>query len=395
MVAIERKRVLNYIMGKFSHEKAYENARRAIAPLKPRQSDISETGKLMTFKGIPHSEYYLIFILLVDLLGFKYWGPGEKVAYIIPVEFKGRYYVIIYAKFGMRIEYREGGDGSAVYAALKRGMKAAKPYYIWRAAQASETSDLNLISKCPQLWEKYVFLKEQSETLMQKFEAEKDNPVVEEGFNEDGSFSWSTIRYPAYEFYKQAVWLHEAAVDALFAWCEQALVHIAVLLGKLTNGKQIADLLNRDFGEKCKLVLNLSEAGDKSAYDDIIELRAQLRNYVAHGSFGKDGSTFQFHSQVGAVPLKILDNQTSSEFSFGSEPSRDWKNDYSRIDRFLGQLWSGARSPAKQYLEAGLPCVLTYTTNGTYQRAMESDDVMREFVDYLSMEIDNAANMDF
>ncbi|MEG4434411.1 hypothetical protein QUA95_30590 [Microcoleus sp. F10_A2] len=382
-------------MGKFSHEKACENARRAISPIEPCQSEISETGKSMTFKGIRHSEYYLIFMLLVDLLGFKYWGPGEKVAYIIPVAFKGRRYTIIYAKFGMKIEYRDGGDGAAVYAALKRGMKAAKPYYLWRAAQASETSDLNLISKCPQLWEKYVFLKEQSEALMLKFEAEKDNPVIEEGYDEDGSFSWSTVRYPAYDFYKQAAWLHEAAVDAFFAWCEQALVHIAVLLCKLTNGKQIADLLNRDFGEKCKLVLDLSETEDKSAYDDIIELRAQLRNYVAHGSFGKDGSTFQFHSRVGAVPLKILESRTSSEFSFGVESPREWKNDYSRIDRFLSQLWSGVRSPAKHYLDAGLPCVLTYTTNGTYQRAMESDDEMREFVDYLSMEIDNAANMDF
>ncbi len=382
-------------MGQFSHEKTRGNAHRAIAPVeKPRSANFG-SGDLKVFRGIPHNEYYLIFLLLVDLLGFKYKGPFEKVAYIIPIEFKGRLYSIVYAKLGMKIEYSEGGDGAAVYAALKKGMRAAKPYYLWRAEQASISSDLNLISKCPQLWDKYAFLKEQSETLMKKFEAEKDNAVVEKGYNEDGSFSWSSTSYPAYEFRRQSLWLHETAVDAFFAWCEQALVHIAVLMGKLTNGQEIVELLRLEFGEKCKLVFDLSEAADKKSYDDILELRVQLRNYVAHGSFGKDGSTFDFHSGVGAVPLRVLDGGSRSGFAFGTDGSRDWESDYARIDSFLSQLWSGGRLPAKQYIETGFPCVLTYATDGTYQRAMQSEDEMRAFIEYLSRKIDDAANMDF
>lgn len=384
---------LSWCMGKFSLEKTRENAIRAITPLKKPQSNNQGSGSGAVFKGIPHHEYYLIFLLLVDLLDFKYLGPGEKVAYIIPVEFEGRHYSIVYAKFGMKIEYPEGGNAEAVYAAIKKGMKAARPYYLWRAEAASTSSDLNLISKCPQLWDKYIFLKEQSEALMETFEAEKDNAVVKKGESSFGS--WTSVSYPAYEFKSQSIWLHEAAVDAFFGWCEQALVHIAVLMGKLATGKEIADLLRQEFGEKCKLVLNLSDPEDKSAYDDILDLRAQLRNYVAHGSFGKDGSTFQFHSRVGAVPLKILDQDARLEFSFGTYSARDWAGDYARIDRFLNQLWSGSREPAKQYLETGIPCVLTYATNGTYHRAMQSEDEMREFLEHLSRQIDDAANMDF
>jgi len=382
-------------MGQFSLEKMRNNVLRAIAPIEKPNSDDFGSGNPRVFKGIPHSEYYLIFLLLVDLLGFKYLGPGEKVAYTIPINFEGRRHSIVYAKFGMKIVFSEGGDGEAVYAALKNGMRAAKRYYLWRAEEASVTSDLNLISKCPQLWDKYVFLREQSETLAGKFEAEKDNAVVEKGYNEDGSFSWASISYPAYELRNQSVWLHEAAVDAFFAWCEQALVHVAVLMGKLTNGKEIAELLKREFGEKCKQVLNLSNAKDKASYDDILSLRVELRNYIAHGSFGKDGSTFQFHSRVGAVPLRILDSENSSGFSFGTEGTRDWENDYSRIESFLNQLWSEGRRPAKQYLETGFPCVLTYATDGTYQHAMQDEEEMKRFIEFLSRQIDDAANMDF
>lgn len=382
-------------MENFSLDQVRDIVAKAISPIEPPPEAQGGAVGCQSFKGIPHHEYYLIFLLLVDLMGFKYSGPFEKVAYIIPVGYNGTRYTVVYAKFGMRIECPQDGSPKDVYDALKRGMKAAKKYYLWRAAEASTTSNLNLVSKCPTLWDKYVFLKDQSQKLLERFEADKDKSVVENGYNEDGSFKWSSVSYPAYEFRTQSVWLHEAAVDAFFAWSEQALVHMAVLMGKLKTGKEIADLLKKEFGEKCKLILDLSKPEEKSSYDDILMLRGELRNYVAHGSFGKDGSTFQFHSRVGAVPLKILDGEDQSDFSFGFSPRRDWESDYSRIDNFLEMLWSGNRSPAKQYLETGFPCVLTYASDGTYQKAMRSDEEMSSFIDFIGYQMDTAANMDF
>lgn len=382
-------------MGSFPLDRVRDCAARAISPIELPPETQGGVGSVQVFRDIPHHEYYLIFLLLVDLLGFKYLGPFEKVAYIIPVGYKGARYTIVYAKFGMRIEYKEGGSPKDVYDAIKRGMRAAKKYYLWRATEASTTSNLNLISKCPPLWDKYMFLKEQSQNFLERFEADKDKSVVKNGYNEDGSFKWSSVSYPAYEFRTQSVWLHEAAVDAFFAWCEQALVHMAVLMGRLKTGKEIVELLNKEFGEKCKLVLDLSKFEEKASYDDILRLRTELRNYVAHGSFGKDGSTFQFHSRVGAVPLKILDGKNKSDFSFDFTPRRDWESDYSRIDNFLKMLWSGDRSPAKQHLETDFPCVLTYASDGTYERAMQSEEAMSSFIDFIGYHMDNAANMDF
>jgi len=382
-------------MGNFSVEQARQNALRAISPISRPISKSFSGKKLGAFKCIPHHEYYLIFLMLVDLLDFHYWGPGEKVAYIIPVEYDGKPHSIVYGKFGMSIEFGEGGDGAAVYKALRKGMRATKPYYLWRAEQASNTSNLNLLSKCPKLWEKYEYLKSQSIDLMGKFEDNKEIFVTENGYDDEGKFRWSTTTWPAYEYKRQSIWLHEAAVDAFFAWCEQSLVHIAVLMGRLTNGREIAQLLHQEFGEKCRLVFDLNYPPDKAVYDNILKLRIELRNYIAHGSFGKDGSTFQFHSKVGAVPLNIVDSGTSSSFSFSESVSRDWEHDYERIDRFVEQLWSGVRLPAKQYVESGLPCVLTYATDGIYQRAMQSEEEMSQLIEYLSMRMDNAANMDF
>jgi len=382
-------------LGQFCLETTKSNVLRAMSGISPPSEAARITGLHTVYKGIPHGDYYLIFLMMVDLLGYRYFGPFEKIAYGIPLEFEGLNYSVNYQKFGMRIECSEGGDGEKVYKAIRKGIKAAKPYYLWRAEQASTSSDLNLESKCPKLWAKYQYLREQSKMLLDKFETDKDKKKVVKGSSEDGTGQWTSISYPAYEYLEQGRWMHEAAVDAFFAWCEQALVHTAILMGRLTNGKEIVDLLKGEFGPKCKLVLDLSLPDEKSAYDDISLLRNELRNFVAHGSFGKDGSAFTFHTATGAVPLKVLDNKSLSEFSFGGADARDWEADYQRIDAFVEQLWENGRAPAKQYLEAGFPCILTFAANGTYSKAMASEADMEGFLEYLGRMMDDSANMDF
>lgn len=382
-------------MGKFCLETTRSNVLRATSKISKPSESTRITGSYTVFRGIPHGEYYLIFLMMVDLLEYKYFGPYEKLAYGIPIQFENMIYSVNYEKFGMRIECSEGGDGARVYEEIRKGIKAAKPYFLWRAEQASTSSNLNLESKCPKLWAKYQYFREQSKELIDKFETDKDKQKVEKGYNDDGSLRWTSIGYPAYEFLEQGRWMHEAAVDAFFAWCEQALVHTAILMGRLTNGKDVVDLLKGEFGPKCKLVLDLSLPDEKSAYDDISLLRNELRNFVAHGSFGKDGSAFTFHSAAGAIPLKVLDKKSRSEFSFGGSDVRDWEADYQRIDSFLEQLWGNGRAPAKLYLEAGFPCILTYSADGVYSRAMKNESEMEGFLEYLGRMMDDSANMDF
>jgi hypothetical protein len=66
------------------------------------------------------------------------------------------------------------------------------------------------------------------------------------------------------------------------------------------------------------------------------------------------------------------------------------------IERFITHLWSGARAPARIYIqESGLPLILTYASNGTYRKAMQSLPDMESFTDALAHEFDLSANMDF
>lgn len=381
-------------MAETSLEKLRSAAERAISPIQKPTKKSSFTGGVSIYRSIPHDHYYLIFLLLVDLLGFDYVGPEEKLAYIISVEHDGKRYDVIYAKFGMKIEYQKGGNPKKVFELLKKGISSAKRYYEWRAEQAAETSDLNLVAQSIKLWEKYSFLRERSIELFEEAETRKDESHREEFESEDGLTGWS-VSFPAYRIRAEAEWHCEAAVDAFFAWSEHSLVHIAILLRKVTTGTQVTELIRGEWAKKCKACFDLDDPEDKRVYDDISKLKNDLRNFVAHGSFGKDGAMFTFHTAVGAIPLRALDPASRRRFAFGNSSPASGETDYERIDRFVEQLWSGYRKPAKKYIESGLPTILTYSVNGFYENAMQSEGSMEEFVEHLGYQVDNAANMDF
>ena len=62
----------------------------------------------------------------------------------------------------------------------------------------------------------------------------------------------------------------------------------------------------------------------------------------------------------------------------------------------MDHLWTGARAPARIYIEGyGLPIILTRVADGTYARAMESEEEMSEFTRYLAGDMDRHADMDF
>ena len=139
--------------------------------------------------------------------------------------------------------------------------------------------------------------------------------------------------------------------------------------------------------------MGLAGAGSSQQYDKLIALRRELRNYIAHGAFGKQGEAFTFHSGAGAVPVMLPHRRGTRKFRFGHGVSLDSKVTLQTIEEFIAFLWSGERSPARIYMDSHLPLILTMA--GHYRSAMQSEDSMQTFVDGLTSEFDRAANMDW
>jgi hypothetical protein len=380
-------------------ENTRQSALRAIAPIKPAAPEAPIENLVWTAKrtkaGDDLPAYYLIYFLLVELLRFPNLGRAEKIAWSVPIEFEGKHYLVDYRKFGVGV-FCEHPDAQEVEAKkiailISKGVKAADLFFKSLADDAVRQSQVNVKNTSLLLFGRYEFFRD-------KFREEIANTDA----NQAAAMNLRELKPTVTEFMnaairlrRQAEWLGTAAIDAFFAWTEHLFIHLAIIQRKVTTGDEVKELIGADWKVKFQRALDIADAETKRFYDSLFSLRRQTRNYMAHGSFGKQGEAFKFHSTAGAVPV-MLDDETSGHFTLVGEPAFDEKAAISMIEDFIVHLWSGARAPAWLYIQGGcLPLILTFASDGTYERAMKSPEAMEKFVEDLSRRMDNAANMDW
>jgi hypothetical protein len=352
--------------------------------------------------------YYLVYFVLVDLLGFENLGRWEKVAWIVPIRYKGRLYSVEHRKMGVGIfaacepvkmkngaimsgkptEHHEQ-DAREICALITKAVTKAEPYFEWRAEQSVNGSQLNVINNSAWLFERYEYLRDEYKRLDEDFERRKDETDITKYRDASIGAVW-----PAYDIRRHAEWTGQAAIDAFFSWTEHSFIHIAILNGVLKTGEDVAALAEGDWKSKFKAALPFDEVEMKKRYEVLLDLRAQIRNYMAHGAFGKRGQAFRFHSGAGAVPV-LLTRRQQHRYSLGGKPSFNEKEALKEIDAFIRHLHTTDAAIALEYVQSGLPSILTYAVNGTYASAMTSMDDMKELIEHLNHKADQSANMDW
>ena len=162
------------------------------------------------------------------------------------------------------------------------------------------------------------------------------------------------------------------------------------------------NLASDNWKAKFKAALDINDPEAKRYYDEFLAIRNQVRNFVAHGSFGKEGEAFLFHSDAGAVPVKLPHREGKHSYRFLGGLDLYWMDrafvDHEAIaliKQFIDFIRSGPLAPAWIYLDSGLNLVLTMARSGEYGLAMASEDAMDELVDQLSNLDSRNRNMDF
>lgn len=397
----------------FSHiRELVTNVFNEIEPAGSPRSDAEGKGLMLyasgTIAGRDLPAYYLVYFLLIDLLGYPSVGQWEKTAWAVPVRYKGRLYGIEHRKFGIGVfapnldpsatrsvkpNEQAEKDAREITDLITKAVSIAEPYFQWRAEQAVSTADINVINKNIELYDRYEFFRNRFWTLSNEAEqmaAEQNNKKLP---LHERTYVYEEV-IKSHQLHREINWTAQAAIEAFFSWTEHAFIHLAILQGKLSSGKEVAHLAESDWKAKFKSALDVTEIQTKVHYDRMLDLRAQVRNFVAHGAFGKRGEAFSFHSGAGAVPV-ILTNNQKHRFSFTGRTEYKERLAIADIESFLQHLWSGSLAPAKHYIFSSLPSIVSYVEDGTYKRLMQSEDEMKAFVTRLSAKFNGALDMDW
>lgn len=384
-------------------EKIRLSAKRALGPVMPATDQTrADTNFLFSAKrtdaGRLLPPQHLVYFTLVDLLGFKDLGRFEKLAWSIPVDLDGQAFLIEHRKFGVGVfahdPETEKDAARRIVTRIHKAVKAARPYFDWLAEQAVARSAVNVVNNSRSLRDRFTFLLEAYRVKAQEAEARKGERIVTAA--SDATHGWQSISFPAQRLRTEARWFGLAAIEAFFSWTEHVFIHIGVLAGTVTAADGVARLAAAEWATKYKAAFDLSDAASKDFYDRLLTVRTELRNFVAHGAFGKQGEAFSFHSSAGAVPVLLPHRTGSRRYVFGAHLSFDVADAIALIESFIPHLWSGPRAPAEIYVqEYALPLVLTMAADGSYAAAMASPGGMQQLADHLAHQMDQAANMDW
>ena len=371
-----------------------------LSPLKPADEQSKAPKNFLfvakrTDAGRKLPPYYLVYFLLVDFLGFRDVGRFEKVAWSIPVDLGGVAFLIEHRKFGCGVFAADlpaqEEQAAEIVRLIHKAAKLAKPYFEWRAATAAASSKLNVHNHGHQLFERFEYMLAEYRAKT-KEAAEKSGQSVTRELSNGGTVT----TFPFMKLDREARWLALAAIESFFSWTEHIFIHLAILSGRATTGAQVSELAKADWADKFKAAIPLGDPETKTFYDKLVSIRRQLRNAVAHGSFGKQGEAFRFHSNAGAVPLLLPHQAAKETYSFGSGIEYLDDEAIDVLESFIEHLWSGPLGPARLYIqESALPLILTMAANGEYAKAMQSEEDMTALLERLNYTFDQSANMDW
>jgi len=340
-------------------------------------------------------EPYLTYLLLVELMGYRNLGTFEKISWSVPLDVNGRPFLVEHRKFGLGIFVQNQSTdiniANQIANKINRACRKATPFFEWHAQQHLKGVRLNVNNKSKHLFERYeYFLGLYSKVV-------RNTPKLEQM---SLSLAKPTHRSLLHQFEKYMMkknsteWLALATIDAFFSWTEHVFIHIAIMRGSVFSGEEVAWMATEDWAKKFKNAIDLDDRMAKRYFDQLVVIRKQLRNFVAHGAFGKNGEAFQFHSPIGAIPVTLSDGHPTLKLTGGTDI--DDRKALKTIKDFISFLWSGERTLMKMYIQdTDLPLRPAQAKFGEYAAAMKSRASMKAYIKDLQRAEDKARNMDF
>lgn len=348
-------------------EKYRENALKILAPIKSVDENSKADESLLFFAtrsnaGREIQDYYLVYFLFVNLFGFKDMGRFEKSAWSIPIDYKGKAFLIEHRKMGVGIFIQNEDDEEEAKIITKKingAIACARPYFKYLAEESVKSSDINIVNNNGNLFERFSYF-----LNLFKRANSKTNKLSNKSIWQDGHLILASKEY--HEARQATKWLAISTIESFFSWTEHLFIHLAVITQKIKTGDEVTKLIDAEWKEKFNIVISGKDL--RTFYDDLLLIRNQVRNFVAHGAFGKEGRAFQFHSGAGAVPVKMHFDRKKNRFSFEGTLEFNDSEVITLLESFIAAMNSSSLKPALTYTqERGIVTILTFASNGKYE----------------------------
>jgi len=358
-------------------EKYRQLALKILSPIKPIDETTLANEKFLfiaqrSIAGRKLTEYYLIYFLFADLLDYKNLGRFEKIAWSFPIDYNGKAFLIEYRKFGIGVFVQDSEvdekDAEEITKKINGAVKSVSVYYDYIAEQAVKKSEFNIVNNNQRLYQRFNYLLSLYKNEYNKYLKNKDKTKIKTKKSKYGKMT--SYENLGFQYKQKANWIAISCIEAFYSWTEHLFIHLAVVAQNLSDGEKVSNLIEEEWKEKFKAAIKDNSKEANKYYNELLTVRQQLRNFVAHGAFGKNGNAFRFHSPTGAIPVLMNHKKQKNRFSLHGNLTFKEEDVISLIEDFIKFLQKGSLEPAMYYtLNCSLPTILTMASNGNYENA--------------------------
>lgn len=356
-------------------------------------SDLN-AGKPATLKPKSKPVPYIVFIIFVYLKKFSFGGRWEKVAWEIPIKYKGVPMMLAHKKFGFMILTYTGSKKDkklaqeAIYK-INKAIPVAEQLIEPAIKEQVDAGAITLSNEYHSLRARYEYFREEAERHLSATDKQKFDI---HGFD-DHIQAYNALLKSQNKASNYAI----AMLDAYFSLLEHILVMVKPFVTLNEKESNLSEFIGLNWGEKYKNRFDVTAGGiEKNRFDDFYNIKEIYRNPLSHGNFQKGGASLNVHMpNVGAIPMLLTKADSEVHFSFRKLDEPKFNEICKVFDEFDIYLESGRTKYGMIYLKSGTDVVFDMETKKLYSEAMESEEFFIQFVDQMGQRFQGATNMDW
>jgi len=254
----------------------------------------------------------LVLFALRDVMGFSWSGSGEKVRWSVYATVAGEPFVFELRKFGFSIDHRRGvhsGLLRRVERQLSSSLRLLEPLLADLAKAQIAEGNLTLENKLAEFENRYRYFRNLADSA---FRAEPnltaDGTTSPESPNATKEAAdLSAILNQTIDLQREGYFASGAMVDAYFSKLEHRVLLLRAFTGRTLATGDFEKFLQKTWDERLREVINFdADPARGLILGRLRDVKAAIRNPLAHGGVENDGGAFYFHlPNIGAIPANL------------------------------------------------------------------------------------------
>ncbi len=343
----------------------------------------------------------LVLFALRDVLGWRWYGAGEKVRWTVSGAIDGQPIAFELRKFGFTIFRPEGRDDldERIQGQLQSALREIERFLAPVAENQVSMGEVLIVNRFVEFDGRYRFFRQLANDAYARGSETARNGERDPAGTEVARLDEATRSINATLAARRHGFFYSTAmVDSYFSCLEHRLVLLRAFTGAPLVEGELLRLLAAKWNDKLRMILVPPFPRDMElALGRMRRIKERIRNPFAHGGVENDKGSLFFHlPKIGAIPANFTLFGDSVRFSVLPVDSDDHAESCATFDALDALLSSGALERPDRLLKGGVDPSFDAKTLSDYADAIaDGTEAVEAFVEHWSLVWERHVNMDY